>query len=753
MKTSINHMMWMMAFLLLGVLPSAAQEVAQMNNDAFRQYVDMLYKQGQAAYLKSDRLTTKSCYEQMESAIDARVEAGKLSQETADSLMQYVRKLEGDYHYDNADYDKTSFGLAASSFMEALEYAESDEHPFLEANFNQCVLHMELSQLYYKQACQETDAGKRQRKFESALEEMQEAEKRARNWYNPERPDSFNVYFQATAGLAMCYARVEKCDSALLLIDELIEEFKDTDSERYGELLRRKAKIIMLQIEGGDTNASISQALDCYKRYFNIKRTDALVNFTGMDSGQREQYWMNIRPFVTDCYRLEEADPAFLYDVTLFAKGLLLQLNRDGGGKQSLNYTWQQIQQRLPADGCAIEFVQYEKGGAQHMGALVLGKTGQPRFVRMMAPEELAAKSTGSFTVSERLYVTDGKKKNELYNDTALASLIWNSQLIDAMGKAKKVYFAPDGYMHQIAVEYLLPQNLKNLSFYRLTSTRRLMDDSPTAKGASALILGGVVYATQVTGASQDNDTRAYDNARGLHFDYLKNSGREVQEIHDHRNIGADRLLLGEAVTEGSFRTLCSQFPILHISTHGVFTAAKTPQGTDLKPCLSDESLSQCFLALAGVQTAVDSPQYDRENQDGVLSAREMSGLDMSRVQLFVLACCETALGYVTSDGVYGIQRGLKNAGVGAIVATLWDIDDEAATMFMVALHDLLAKGQTIHQAFYGARQALLSTKMEDNQERVKRFNPVTLTEEMYAGDDYSDPRYVDAFILIDALD
>ena len=262
-----------------------------------------------------------------------------------------------------------------------------------------------------------------------------------------------------------------------------------------------------------------------------------------------------------------------------------------------------------------------------------------------------------------------------------------------------------------------------------------------------------MVYATQVTGASQDNDTRAYDNARGLHFDYLKNSGREVQDILDHRKIGADRLLLGEAVTEGSFRTLCGQFPILHISTHGVFTAAKTPQGTDLKPCLSDESLSQCFLALAGVQTAVDSPQYDRENQDGVLSAREMSGLDMSRVQLFVLACCETALGYVTSDGVYGIQRGLKNAGVGAIVATLWDIDDEASTMFMVALHDLLAKGQTIHQAFYGARQALLSTKMEDNQERVKRFNPVTLTEEMYAGEDYSDPRYVDAFILIDALD
>ena len=81
------------------------------------------------------------------------------------------------------------------------------------------------------------------------------------------------------------------------------------------------------------------------------------------------------------------------------------------------------------------------------------------------------------------------------------------------------------------------------------------------------------------------------------------------------------------------------------------------------------------------------------------------------------------------------------------------EIDDEASTMFMVALHDLLAKGQTIHQAFYGARQALLSTKMEDNQERVKRFNPVTLTEEMYAGEDYSDPRYVDAFILIDALD
>ena len=90
-----------------------------------------------------------------------------------------------------------------------------------------------------------------------------------------------------------------------------------------------------------------------------------------MSSAEREQYWMRIRPFVTDCYRLEDKNAGFLFDVTLFAKALLLQLDSTGGGRHNIHATWQMIQEKLKPNACAIEFIQYEKHGRQQMGALM----------------------------------------------------------------------------------------------------------------------------------------------------------------------------------------------------------------------------------------------------------------------------------------------------------------------------------------------------------------------------------------------
>ena len=70
----------------------------------------------------------------------------------------------------------------------------------------------------------------------------------------------------------------------------------------------------MLQEEGGG-KANQKKALECYRTFFNLKKKDALSHFMGMTSKEREQYWMRIRPFITDCYRLEDADAGYLYNV------------------------------------------------------------------------------------------------------------------------------------------------------------------------------------------------------------------------------------------------------------------------------------------------------------------------------------------------------------------------------------------------------------------------------------------------------
>ena len=106
-----------------------------------------------------------------------------------------------------------------------------------------------------------------------------------------------------------------------------------------------------------------------------------------------------------------------------------------------------------------------------------------------------------------------------------------------------------------------------------------------------------------------------------------------------------------------------------------------------------------------------------------------MASLDMSKVEVVVLSCCETGLGFVTPDGVYGIQRGLKNAGARAVICTLWDIDDEASCFFMLRFHQYLKKDKDLYKAFYQARKAM---------------------NEIYEPSDL--PSYRDAFILIDAI-
>ena len=100
----------------------------------------------------------------------------------------------------------------------------------------------------------------------------------------------------------------------------------------------------------------------------------------------------------------------------------------------------------------------------------------------------------------------------------------------------------------------------------------------------------------------------------------------------------------------------------------------------------------------------------------------------MSHVALCVLAACQTALGYVTGDGVYGIQRGLKNAGAGAIVISLWSVNSYATRELMVNMYGSLQKGDTIREAFDKARKSVLKNS------------------------DLNTPYYSDAFILIDDI-
>lgn len=738
----------MLIFLLLVASSYVmAQNTNVVENEvAFRQRMRSIVTEGNHQYARSNRTGILAAVDELSNCLSARRSAGKLGQGDYLEFLADIYKLRGDWHYENSSYDEKSYVTAEEFFLSALKVYVDNGDVFGQDLEMIPMIRRELAQLYYKQAryseaydniCLALSA------FDNAFlnREFIQGDALYQDW--------LDIQMQK----AMCLARIGRASEAETIVDQLLSCF-ERGSEKYYESFRKKAKIIMLSNDPD----RLKRALPLYRTFYDWRKKDAISTLTNMTPAERQNYWMRMRPFVTDCFQLEGEDPGFIFDVALFSKGLLLQMNafdRNPKAVKTLDYTWKDVQKSLPADGCAIEFIQYEKNGVDMLGAVVVRKKGLPIWINLMSPDDFLRFKTGNRTNEDRVYSSASSVKNALYQDSILNEKIWNEGLRSAIGESQKIYFSPDGFIHQLAIEYMLPASLADKKFYRLSSSRQIILKRKRSLD-SALIVGGLTYLTEVPTVPEGNDALAYDYLNGAHayFSHLSGTKDEAEQIFAARNNQGDTLIMGDAATEPIIRDLIGHYNIVHLSTHGFFSAAGIPQGTDLKPCLTDESLSQSSLALSGANKSLWNLSFDTSNQDGILSAAELATLDLSKVDLAVISACQTALGRITADGVYGIQRGLKDAGAGAMLVSLWSVSDKATSALMARFHKNLAGGMDIHDAFFAARQSLIDKNAEDSPSiKVRKFNPRTMSVQYISEtEEYSEPQYYDAFILIDAI-
>ena len=137
----------------------------------------------------------------------------------------------------------------------------------------------------------------------------------------------------------------------------------------------------------------------------------------------------------------------------------------------------------------------------------------------------------------------------------------------------------------------------------------------------------------------------------------------------------------------------------------------------------NEDPLIRSGLILSGANKAWLGESPPKGQEDGILTAYEISHLDLTDTELVVLSACETGLGDIDgTEGVYGLQRGFKLAGVKYIIMSLWKVPDHETQELMVLFYKKwLEGGLEIPEAFRAAQQEMRK-KYEHEPEKWAGF-------------------------------
>ena len=298
-------------------------------------------------------------------------------------------------------------------------------------------------------------------------------------------------------------------------------------------------------------------------------------------------------------------------------------------------------------------------------------------------------------------------KPEKIYNRRDLYNLIWGDKLQEFCKDGSDIYYSCNGVFNQIAIPAInVESNMHLLKKYKLhflanPAYASIVKDEALTNPRIAL-WGGIDYGSGTTGDS--NGTTRHDSLQ-----YLKASLTEVEEISKKFDVEP---YTGKTADELSFRSRQGKKDdILHISTHGFFKE-------DVAHQIGYDPLFSTGLFFAGANRAwqqQDSTFIEPDN-DGILRGSEIAMLNLTGCRLVVLSACDTGLGQEEADeGVYGLQRAFKLAGVDKIIMSLWPVSENATSYLMERFYDYLKKGDQIEDAFREAQQETRKDKRYSN--------------------------------------
>lgn len=349
-------------------------------------------------------------------------------------------------------------------------------------------------------------------------------------------------------------------------------------------------------------------------------------------------------------------------------------------------------------------------------------------------------------SVEEVFYNTtpDPEFISELYSSEKakrLHGMLWE-KLEPSLNGIKNVFYSVSGPLSTINFDALIAENgkrlrdLYNLKLVSIPQVIRGIDEkfndgtSFVAFGSPAFNISNEDMLANAEGYSKYSGEDISDELalrgellRGNWLD-IPGTQKEVESISSmmKNKVVPIKTYFGKDASEEAFKSLDGQSPqIIHIATHGFVISTDNQYDNNLfAQSLGGITERGTYMLWTGLVFAGGNNTWKGEKlpegvEDGILTAAEISRMNLSGTDLVVLSACETARGHIDPvEGVWGLQRAFKDAGVKTILMTLWKVPDSTTAMFMEEFYKNLNQGKTVRQSVRAAQDHLIKNGISD---------------------------------------
>jgi CHAT domain-containing protein len=295
--------------------------------------------------------------------------------------------------------------------------------------------------------------------------------------------------------------------------------------------------------------------------------------------------------------------------------------------------------------------------------------------------------------------------------DARLSELVWQPLTRHIPADTATVYLCPDAALTALPWaalpgrtrgKVLLEEHALALVPHGPWLLERLRAKPDKERPGALLALGAVAYGRAPSGGARalPADLVAAAKTRGgwrAAWDDLKATEHELEQVI--ARAGRREVIVRKGADAGLaqvYRDL-EQARYAHLATHGFFD----DRGTRSVLQLSEDDyrrgrrgervgaglrspLLLSGLVLAGANRKEQGKPETWADDGGILLGEDIVGRDLHQMELAVLSACETGLGDVAGgEGVFGLQRAFHVAGCKNVVASLWQVDDEATAALM----------------------------------------------------------------------